>query len=146
MIRWASLVFLAACFADPTGGRSVEERVPGFWSLTVRSGTPERTDLEGEVRIAGDMSAWYRLALPRPTNLPPCNPAEVRLQENSDSVIVILSPSSDFLRRELRGILRGDRIVGRWTGPSSSVWARVQRDFLLERIEQSSGPTSPCDS
>lgn len=145
MTRWMGLLFLTACFAEPTGERSQEERVTGFWSLTVRSATPERIDLLGEVRIAGDMRGWYRLALPRPIDFPPCDPAEVRLQENSDSVIVILWPDNEFLRRELRGILRGDRIGGRWAGPITGVWARLQSSFLLQRIEQSSGLTSPCD-
>src|SRR5687768_5822860 len=104
MIRWTSLVLLTACFGDPSGsGRSLEERVTGVWSLTVRSRTPERIDLHGEVRVNSGTRAWYSLGRPRPTDLPPCDPAEVRLTENSDSVIVILSPDSEHLRRELRG-------------------------------------------
>jgi hypothetical protein len=144
MIRWASLLFLSACSGDPTGGRPLEDRVTGLWSLTV-PGTPERVDLQGTVIVAEDMSASYRLSLPRPTDLPPCDPAEVRLQENWDLVILILSPESELRRRELHGILRGDRIVGRWTGESFSIWAGLQRDFLLQRIEPGTGVTNPCE-
>jgi hypothetical protein len=163
MIRWASLALLTACFGDPIGsGRSPEERMAGVWTLTVRAGMAERIDLRGEVRVigpcagtverAGDspactagMKAWYRLAVPRPMNRPPCDEAEVRLSETSDSVIVILSPQNEYLRRELRGVLYGDRMAGHWAGPTSAGWAKLQSIFFLNRIERSSGLTDRCD-
>lgn len=74
--RWAGVLLLTACLGDPAGGgRSPEQAFTGYWALTVRSQTPERIDLEGEVRNTGD-SVWYSLGRPRPTTFPPCDPAE----------------------------------------------------------------------
>ncbi len=142
-VRWASMLLLIAC-GDATGnGRSREEVVTGFWSLTVRSLSPERIDLVGEVRVNGE-NAWYSLGRPRPINSPPCVPADLQLPENSDSVILILSPGDINLRRELRGVLQGDRILGQWFGPPSAGWFELQSNFALHYVRESSGLTEEC--
>jgi hypothetical protein len=155
------LLSLIACFPSEPGpvGPSPAELI-GRWRLTgvatASEHTPaplDRLGLDGELLIlSGCQSAstecpdslrgQYRAARPRPVNFPPCDPADVSITGGGDSVFIVLWPTTDFSRRELRGVLVNGQLRGQWAGATPVGWLRGT--FVLERT-RGSGLTSACN-
>jgi hypothetical protein len=87
--------------------------------------------------------AWYGAAgRVRPKGAPPCARSVVRAREDSDSVVIVLAEDTDHLRRELRGRLVGDRLVGMWAGATYA--GSIRGTFVLRRMPGGSGLTRAC--
>jgi hypothetical protein len=168
MRPWLTVIALSACAGSGLHDQTPAPVVlAGAWRLEgpakaagPQPGHLDRFNLSGELLIFATCAgpdaevlssgpcgagyrAWYRAAgRVRPRNVPPGDQSVLLTREGSDSVVIVLALNADHLRRELRGRLDGDRILGPWEGPTYAGWVRGA--FVLRRIGEDSGLTRVC--